>query len=258
MITVKACQICESFDIKKVKQAYSYKLIEHDSGEALFEVAPMKYLYIFKFGVICYLGYTNDEIITTNNSLSEFCQNNLDETISEEYFIETETEKNEIGFQKIHLPVFDPKVIRLIMLNLSQSVALENFSLKTDQLLHDTQKYTLQLVKTGKIRASAKKLRIFIGSTLYYKNRISENLYIFDSPSITWENEELDKIDRALKNVFDLEARSNNIHSDLQIIKENLDFFVDLMHQKKSFFLEWIVIVLILIEVINMFVEKLI
>ncbi|MDA0941070.1 MAG: RMD1 family protein, partial [Bacteroidetes bacterium] len=47
------------------------------------------------------------------------------------------------------------------------------------------------LEKRGKLTISGKKLKQFIGHVLKIKNQISENLYIFDSPDITWENEAL-------------------------------------------------------------------
>ena len=83
-------------------------------------------------------------------------------------------------------------------------------------------------------------------------------MYIFDSPPETWEDENLNKIDIGLKKTFDLQIRYRNIQEDLQIIKENLELFKDLMQYKKSTLLEWIVILLILVEVVNLLVDKII
>ncbi len=87
-------------------------------------------------------------------------------------------------------------------------------------------------------------------------NRITENLYIFDSAPSTWDDESLDKIDIELKKTFDLQSRYRSIHEELQIIKESLDLFKDIMHHRKSNALEWIIIVLIMVEVVNLFVSK--
>jgi uncharacterized Rmd1/YagE family protein len=87
-------------------------------------------------------------------------------------------------------------------------------------------------------------------------NRITENLYIFDSATSTWEDETLDKIDIELKKTFDLQSRYRSIHEELEIIKENLGLFKDIMHHRKSSALEWIIIVLILVEVVNLIISK--
>ena len=47
------------------------------------------------------------------------------------------------------------------------------------------------------------------------------------------------------------------IHEGLNIIKDNLELFRALMQHRNSNILEWIVIILILIEVLNLIIEKL-
>jgi len=60
-----------------------------------------------------------------------------------------------------------------------------------------------------------------------------------------------------LKKTFDLQARFRTIREGLEIVKENLDLFKDLLQYRNSIVLEWIIIALILVEVINLFIEKL-
>jgi uncharacterized Rmd1/YagE family protein len=91
---------------------------------------------------------------------------------------------------------------------------------------------------------------------LNLKNRIAENLYIFDSPEETWEDENLSKLDIGLKKTFDLQTRFRIIQEGLEIIKENLELFKDMLQYRNSIVLEWIIIILIFIEVINLFFEK--
>ena len=69
-------------------------------------------------------------------------------------------------------------------------------------------------------------------------------------------DEYLHKVDTGLRNTFDLKIRFKDFDYSLQIVKDNLDLFKDLMHHNKSNLLEIIIIVLILIEVVNLFVSK--
>jgi uncharacterized Rmd1/YagE family protein len=100
------------------------------------------------------------------------------------------------------------------------------------------------------------RLKKFIGRTLNLKNRISENLFIFDSPPETWENENLNKLDLGLKRTFDLQERFRNIQEGLQIARENLELFKDLLQYRKSNQLEWIIIALIFAEIINIVIDR--
>ncbi len=108
----------------------------------------------------------------------------------------------------------------------------------------------------GDSLSRAGKLKKFIGKTLLLKNRIAENLYIFDSPPETWENEQLDKLHNELKKSFDLQDRFRDVSEGLQIVKDNLELFKDILQYRTSLLLEWIVIILIAVEVINFFLGK--
>jgi uncharacterized Rmd1/YagE family protein len=84
------------------------------------------------------------------------------------------------------------------MLNTSQSVALEQYSEITQQLLEETNQHTQYLEKKGKLNISRIRLKQFIGKVLNIKNQISENLYIFDEPESTWENKQLNRLNLEL------------------------------------------------------------
>ena len=72
----------------------------------------------------------------------------------------------------------------------------------------------------------------------------------------TWEDENLNKIDIGMKRTFDLQDRYRDIREGLEIIKENLELFKDLLQYRQSTFLEWIVIMLIFLEVLNLVIDR--
>ena len=80
----------------------------------------------------------------------------------------------------------------------------------------------------------------------------------FDVPEIVWEDQYLDEIHSSLVRLFDLRARFREIQSSLKNIEENLSIFLEVYQHKMSNMLEWIIIGLILIEVIDLFLSKLI
>ena len=216
-----------------------------------------QYVYVFQYGVIAFFNCTHSDINTIIQVLNPDLNSWQEQDLKESIKVEVSGHLTQVNFDKVILNEFDVEAIRLIMLNTSQSVALDKYLDITDLLLNETTVYTKELEDKGRLRISGRKLKRFIGRVLNIKNQISENLYIFDSPDITWENQELNRLDHLLKQTFDLKDRYRYINERTAIIKEDLELFKDIMDHKESSKLEWIIIALILVEVVDLFVIRL-
>ncbi|HWJ89625.1 MAG TPA: RMD1 family protein [Flavisolibacter sp.] len=256
MFQVLSYQVADSIDIKQFKSAFKAELYYSDSDELFYKLGDEQFIYVFKYGVVCFFNYDAIKISGFLQLISDFCKNRFEENLSEEYLIETNAKENRIGYNQIEVKEADIETVRLIMLNVSQSVALDYYSEQTTRLLEETNYHTQILEKKGRLDISGNNLKRYIGKTLILKNRIAENLYIFDSPPETWEDENLNKIHIELKRTFDLQERFRNVAEGLQIVKENLELFKDILQYRNSNLLEWIVIILIAVEVLNLIFDK--
>ncbi len=258
ILKVISFQVAENIDIKLFKVAFTANIHYADTDELFYCIERYKYLYVFKYGIVCLLGYNETEMTTFLQLIRSYCKKKFEPLLSDEFEIETETPRINYGYNKIEIPKPSIEMIRLIMLNASQSVALDHFSQQTNLLLEETNYHTQVLEKKGKIDLGGTELKKYIGRTLNIKNKIAGNLYIFDSPEETWEDENLNKLDIGLKKTFDLQSRFRIIQEGLQIVKDNLELFKDLLQYRNSVVLEWVVILLILVEVLNLIIEKMI
>jgi len=254
---VLSYQIADSIDIKMFKSAFKADLYFNDTDELFYIIDEGQYIYVFKYGVVCFLNYDAVKISEFLRLISAYCKNKFDQSLEEEFKIQTNAVKNKIGFNSIEIIGADIEVLRLIMLNVSQSVALDYYHEQTTKLMEETNYHTQILETKGRLDLSGINLKKYIGRTLVLKNRIAENLYIFDSPPETWEDENLNKIHNDLKRTFDLKERFRNIQEGLNIIKDNYELFRDLLQYRNSYRLELVIIILILVEVLNIFAQKL-
>lgn len=254
---VSSYQIADSIDIKMFKAGFKAELHFSDADELFYKIDTDQYIYVFKYGVVCFMNYDPVRISEFLRMIIPYCKFRLEEHLTEEFVVEDGATEHKIGYVKMEIVRADENILRLIMLNVSQSVALDYYSDLTNKLLEETNRHTQILEKRGHLAIRGLKLKKYIGRTLLLKNRIAENLYIFDSPPETWDDETLNKIDVDLKRTFDLQERFKNIQEGLNIVRDNLELFRDLLQYRHSTVLEWIVIVLILVEVINMVLEKL-
>jgi required for meiotic nuclear division protein 1 len=254
-LKVISFQLADSIDIKSFKPSFPATPYYSDTDELFYTLENRKYLYVFKYGIVCFLGYSETEMAAFFKLIEPHCKNLFDHRLSDEFDIETDAPSINYGYNKIEIPSPDTDELRLIMLNVSQSVALDYYNQQTNSLLEETNSHTQLLERKGRIFMGGTKLKKYIGRTLNLKNRISANLYIFDSPEETWENENLNKLDIGLKKTFDLQVRFRTIQEGLGIVKENMELFRDLLQNRNSNTLEWVVIILILVEVINIFIK---
>ncbi|RYZ55623.1 MAG: RMD1 family protein [Sphingobacteriales bacterium] len=250
-------QIADAIDLKQFCAVFKGELYYSDPGELFYRTDGHEYVYVFKYGAVCFLNYDPIRISEFLVLIRPYCRNLFAEPFTDEFIVETDARELRVGFNKIELPSADLDVLRLVMLNVSQSVALDYYEDQTATLLEETNVYTQRLERKGKMEISGKKLKMYIGRALLFRNRIAENIYVFDSPPETWEDERLNKIDADLKRTFDLQVRVRSIHEGLSVVRDNLEMFNGILQHRNSSILEWIVILLILVEVLNMVVEKL-
>ena len=250
-------QIADTIDVKLFSSTFKEELYFSDPAELFFKTGPDRYVYVFKYGAVCFLNYDEAAITEVMEQIIPFCKNIFANKLTDEFLVETGTKELRVGFNKIEIPSATIDVMRLVMLNVSQSVAIDYYEEQTNKLLAETNHYTQELENKGRLGISGTKLKKYIARTLLLRNRIAENIYVFDSPPETWEDERLNKIDADLKRTFDLQIRVRIIGEGLNIIRDNLELFRTLMQYRNSNILEWIVIVLILVEVMDLIIQKL-
>lgn len=254
---VLAYHLATSINIRKCRAIIQEKLLYSDSDELYYAFEKGKYVYVFQYGMVAFYGCAKEEIQSVIQSLASSFTKALKEPFEEGIALEIESATDAVTFDHVFLADADEEAIRLVMLNASQSVALDRYAHIVENLLSSTNAHTQYLGLHGKLDISGKKLKCFIGKTLELKNEILENLYIFDAPEVTWENERLNGLNLKLKQSFDLKERYRFIHERLEIVKDNLQLFKGIMDHKESSRLEWIIILLILVEVLDHFIMKL-
>lgn len=254
-----AVHLAASIDISSCRRAIKGELLFGDRDELFFS-DDIGYLYIFKYGIVSFFGYDWNGINHISEMIKPFCLEWRSPELTEEIEVQLESEdiQPKVGNSKVILPKSNKEAMRLTLLHLSQSVALDYFAGLSEQIMKETRAHTTYLERFGKLDLGGKKLKKHIGRVLNINNQISENLYIFDSHEVAWEDEALDRLDKSLKQTFDLKERYRTIKEQGYIIKENLSLFKDIMDHRESSRLEWIIIILILVEVMDLFIMRLI
>ncbi len=253
MFAAKAYHLEKRIPIGNFRKNFTdYKVVKREHSFLLYRIDEDSYLYVKDYGSLVFIN-CRDSLIERIVSLIDKSKN-VSELPSENYTIYI-GKPIEVDFEIITVPELNLGTAHIVMLNLSQSVALMNYVAKTSRLHDNTLVYSKQLEQTGKIKLSKVQMRKFIGKTMNIKNDIAEDLFVFDMPEVAWNSKDLSTLDYKLKDELDVVNRYHGIKNSLDTIKENLDLFNDILQHRYSSMLEWIVIILIFIEILQVIFE---
>lgn len=256
-IKIVAYQLAENINIKKFKADYTGELYVSSSYELLYHEKQESWFYILNYGLVAFAGYDDLRMSHFIGLIEKYCDNRLEQIYREDLVIYKHEQKElKFSYNAIYVPEINPGLIRIAMINVCQSVATDFYADASQKLHDESSVFTNELEKYGKLNISKRNLLKFIGKSLNIKNRIIDNLYIIDSPEIVWDNEYLGHINQGLSNTFDLKMRFKDIEYTLKIVENNLSVFTQLLHHRESKLLEVIIIILIFIEILNLFFDK--
>jgi required for meiotic nuclear division protein 1 len=257
IVKLAAFLVANQLEIKGIKNFLGNKPAADSSSELFYVFDGGKYQYYFNFGVVVFMGYTEEEMSITLKAIQVYQKNPVAHWLRDFHDIKVEA-GSEVLFQfnEVVVDRLDEKVCRITMFNLAQSVALDYYHGVTENLLAEVRGFSYELELTGKLKISRKNMLRFIGRALNTQNDIAENIYIFDAPELVWDDEYLDKLHKGLIKHFDLRMRFSEIEYTLRIIEDNLSVFREIIHQRESNLLESIIILLILVEVFDLIISK--
>jgi required for meiotic nuclear division protein 1 len=255
---LSAFYIADALHLKKLKETYAGTLLQENPSELFYRLDTDQYCYIFDYGAVVFANMSDVDLSKNLEILQRYAEHPLSDKLRDDFVIIHRPEAMlNFGFDEMVTPRMGEDVIKIAMLNLGASVTLDFYTRQSEELLSSIKGLAYQMEMQGSIRIGQKELLRFIGRTLNSKNRIVENLYIFDSPEQTWDDENLDKVHRGLSRTFELQSRFKEVEYTFKVVEDNLSVFRELFLHRESSKLEWIIIVLILIEVFDLLGTKL-
>ncbi|MBU0720615.1 RMD1 family protein [bacterium] len=131
---------------------------------------------------------------------------------------------------------------------ISQSVALEIYEKKLAEHYEKSRDLldasdTFSIFKRTRLARFAKQLVLIRHDMLI-------ELQLLDKPNILWDNEDVEMLYNRLASILELKDRFDIVEYKLNSIKDDIVMVMDLTNHNHSSFLEWIIIILIGIEIV--------
>lgn len=145
--------------------------------------------------------------------------------------------------------------VKIVSEAFGQSVALEQSELLVGRALRETSPIVRALETRGALIPSAKSILKTVGFTLAVRESIVAKLSLLDAPAETRRSERLSRLHDQLLDRFALRQRVAGLQEKVGFLSDLNQLLTTLLQNRTSHRLEWIVILLIVIEVIFSFIH---
>ena len=218
---------------------------------------PQGEVWLMEYGVLVSWNLTADEQQVLCRELKDWFIDAGVEHLSERYSYVISTDAE---FQIRHDAITintDDKLSRLALSHaFAQSTKLQVFEDRAQQVISKNRSITKELASTGTIKLSRKELAKLRGVLFDTGSDISLHFNLLDTPEFFWDYPEMEPDYIALMKYLDLKPRIDILNHKLATIRELLDMLASEQHHKHSAWLEWIIIILIAVDIVVYFTPK--
>jgi uncharacterized Rmd1/YagE family protein len=207
-------------------------------------------VYCFAFGSVVFWNLSKTDEEKFLEKISKYAEGSIKE-FETDIFTFSYGKKNEIHLDTIVLADTKSILAKLaISYGIAQSSKLSVFEQRTEQTIQKTEYIPQSLEKTGKIPLSRRKISQMIGRLMIERNMVNLHSNILDTPDFFWEQPKFEPL-------YQMTIHDQDITDRIEILNKRLDIMRDLfgllgneINHSHASTLEWIIIILIFIEVL--------
>jgi required for meiotic nuclear division protein 1 len=253
---IAAYRVAEKISIRNLNNIdliLDATIIRRSSEEIELHTSTESRIYIFNFGTIAFFNCPKVKQHQIINKIAKEFNTAMTGQQVDLYAISDTipikiSEKPEVDFDIVKLPELHNDALRIIALLLSHSVVIDYYEQHVENLLELSNAQFAQIKKRWRIPRDTQKLINFLVECMITKQQIITNLFVLDSPDELWENPELDTIYKEMRKMLEISSRFKALDYKLKLIQENLSIIVDLSSSRSNLWLEFIIVVLIIVE----------
>eukprot|EP00850_Spirogloea_muscicola_P000305 SM000001S04707 [mRNA] locus=s1:1842391:1845045:+ [translate_table: standard] len=269
---VKAFYVARSLDLKRLAEAAAYK--DHPqsmarnnliircpdrkpdasssaSGSSNMKEVPAhpdRYMVAFQYGSVVFFNFHDEEVEEVLALAKQYSIDQFREARKDDYGVVLRPGLagwSEGGHDHIMLKSLDTNNIRVVSAILGQSVALDHYAKKVDEMVNTFSELNRGMEQTGTFTMKRKKLFQLVAAANTTLADVILRIGLLERSDAAWKHAHYAKIWEYLRDEFELDERFESLDFKLNIIQHNVRFFLDVLQNRKSDALEWIIILLI-------------
>ncbi|MEH7248843.1 RMD1 family protein [Neobacillus niacini] len=218
------------------------------------DVDETQMVLVFSFGSIVFINYSSPLQITVFLNYLHSFESDIDVKnagkYSDDYSLHVkETESIELTDEYVVVPEYERHYPELISTVLAKSVALEKTEEQLGQI-NDKLETMIDRLEKGKLRIGNKELARTTAKIIRHEYNTLAYIMILDKPDITWTSSSAGEFYDRMLDFFELNDRYKILKSKTEILYNIMDGFSTISHSIRGLFVEWIIVILILFEIV--------
>lgn len=260
---IKAYKLIEGFDFNLIKKEAVNTFRAKVLKDVIIFEKNGNHCFLFKYGVAIFWDFKDEEYflrkispslggIKTSEDYNYHISPSLDGIKTPEDYIYqiAPTQPVKVEFDTIYIDSDDELKKLSVSYAIEQSIKLEEFEESIKRTLEDTEHIPLDLAQNGRVRMSRNEIAKKRGRLFITKSDIYLHFELLDTPEFFWEYPELDIYYLSMRKYLELQPRIEILNRKMNVIQEILAILADEQNHKHSSTLEWIIIILIAIEIV--------
>lgn len=281
-LPVKAYYLANHIDLQKIKyDAYvstGRKELQSKSVTWTLNAEQNQYISVFKFGGVVMFNVPDEQhqqhIATIKGAATgTIAADEQEHTETYRVLVNKDLERPSVIKQEhVNVRALDLNNVIIIATVMAQSVALDYYAISVQRMLDNFITLNMQIQASGDVGGVCTPKSLFkmvAENNVVMTNVLSkvstplplcmpawhlltpppvQQLGIFEGSDAAWENTDYTHTWDALRKDFEIDFRFKDLAKKLDIIKDDSRFFLEVLHNKKSTKMEWIIIALIAFE----------
>ncbi|XP_043697763.1 protein RETARDED ROOT GROWTH-LIKE [Telopea speciosissima] len=227
--------------------------LDTNGSEASLSGSDCCYMVVFQYGSIVLFNVFDHDVDGYLKIVERHASGLLPEMRKDEYEVrEKPTLKTWMqgGLDYIMLQHLNIDGIRTIGSVLGQSIALDYYVRQVDGIVAEFTDINRGMEKTGTFTMERKKLFQLVGKANSNLADVILKLGLFERSDIAWKDAKYAQIWEYLRDEFELTQRFASLDFKLKFVEHNIRFLQEILQNRKSDFLEWLIIILIGAEIL--------
>ncbi|KAJ3334100.1 hypothetical protein HDU76_010222 [Blyttiomyces sp. JEL0837] len=210
-------------------------------------------LFFFDYGVVVMWGLTEEEEAAILKEIQVFQEDTIDSSeLEPEQFRYLYSKQQKPRIYNDIITLVSPKASVMIKLSIShacaQSAKLTLFEGLVEETIEHHRHIPRVLAETGKIHLSRFAVNQTIGKLFLMRTNVNLVSNVLDTPDIFWSQPALEPLYRAIRGYLEISQRVDLINQRVNVISEMMTMLQNNVNLTHGEVLEWIVIILIALE----------